>query len=114
MLLSEAGYEESKHTGCIEAIRRRGLTTISDVIAAVIDVYLDLYALHEPCGINHGMCEDFAEDVCILIPGAESLWDDELGETPPELGSHKLILYQGRYYDAVCPEGTDDWRSLVR
>ena len=71
MLLSEAGYEESKHTGCIEAIRRRGLTNISDIITAVVGVYLDLYALNEPCEINHGMCEDFAEDVCSLVPGAE-------------------------------------------
>ncbi len=111
MTLSEAGYEESKHTGCIEAIRRRGLTNISDVITAVVGVYLDLYALKEPCEINHGMCEDFAEDVCSLIPGAEAHWDDELGS---DQGSHKIIVYQGRYYDSQCPEGTDDWRSLVR
>ena len=60
MLLAEMRYEEAKHNRRIEAIRRRGLATISEVILAVTQLYLDLYDLADPAEINRGMCEDFA------------------------------------------------------
>jgi hypothetical protein len=113
MLLAEMRYEEAKHNRHIEAIRRRGLATISEVVKAVTQLYVDLYGLADPAEINRGMCEDFAEDVCSLVPGAEAWWADELGRKRGWDGSHKLIKYQGRYYDSECPEGNRRWRALL-
>jgi hypothetical protein len=110
MILAEAGYDAEKHDAKIAAVRRRNLPNIGKIIEAVADAYASLY----DCEINNGLCEDFAADVCSLVPGAEAWWDDELGKRPPETGSHKIIVFQGRYYDSECPEGTDDWKTLIR
>ena len=115
MLLCEANYDERKHDERIRAIPRS--LPISGIIEAVVAAYLDLYGLNEASEINQGMCEDFAEDVCSLVPGAEAYWDDELGNYDSDdvaTGSHKVIAYQGKFHDSQCPEGTDDWRTLLR
>jgi len=25
-----------------------------------------------------------------------------------------MIVYDGRYYDSECPEGTEEWEDLIR
>ena len=82
-------------------------TAIEEVIRAVVVSYMALYDLDGPDDINHGMCEDFAEDVCRLVSGAEGYWIDGSGR-------HKIIKYNGQYYDSECPNGVDNWRLLVR
>ncbi len=87
-------------------------TVIEEVIRAVVDIYIELYNLDGPDGINYGLCEDFAEDVCRLVSGAEAWWTNELDDT--DFGMPKIIKYNGRYYDSECPNGVDNWRLLVR
>lgn len=111
MLLAEVEYEEAKHNERIAQIRDRKLN-ISEVIRAVAELYFDLYGV-DAAGIGHGMCEDFAHDVCDLVPGAEAWWNDELGVKKGYDGSHKIVKYQGMYYDAECPEGNKRWRTLL-
>ena len=113
MLLAEAEYEEAKHNERIEQIRDRKLTNISDVVRAVTQLYIDLYELADPADIGKGMCEDFAEDVCNLVSGAEAWWNDELGRKKGYDGSHKVVKYKGMYYDAECPKGNKRWRALL-
>ncbi len=113
MNLADIEYEEQEHDRRLDAIRRRNLA-IGDVVEAVAELYVTLYDLADASAINNGMCEEFAEDVCTFFPGAIAYWNDELGRTAPELGSHKVIAYQGRYYDSLCLEGTKRWRKLMR
>jgi len=113
MLLAEAGYDEARHNDCIESLRRKG-GTISAVIEELAGHYVRMYGLGGVEEINWGMCEDFAEDVCRLVPGAYAAWDDELGGYDGALGCHKMIVYGGRYYDSECPEGTEEWEDLIR
>lgn len=114
MLLCEMDYEEQKHNERMDAIRKLGLKNLSDIIKAVVSLWLDLYGLASPEEINHGCCEDFAEDVIALYPECEAYWTDELDGTNSGMGQHKIIVCQNRYYDSQCPDGTDNWRELVR
>jgi len=45
-----------------------------------------------------------------FLPSAELIWGDGL------VGrwdyAHCFVCYNGRYYDAECPEGVDDWEEL--
>lgn len=58
--------------------------------------------------VNCGYCEDFAEAVVKRIPSAEIKWLDEEDENI----SHCVVVYQGKYYDAECLEGVEDWHNL--
>jgi hypothetical protein len=109
MLLCETDYDEQKHNEALKRIQPRNIT---QVIKEVTAIYLDLYNLTELYQINHGMCEDFAEDVCRLMPGAIALWNDEIDPNSPF--AHKVILYGRKYYDCECPKGTRNWRKLMR
>lgn len=53
--------------------------------------------------INDGHCEAWAFRAAELIPGAFAAWID------PE---HCVLVYEGRFYDADCPEGTRHWDQL--
>ncbi len=120
MLLCEAGYEDAKHNLHIESIRKQKLP-INKVIPAVVNLYIDLYE-QDAIEINNGMCEDFAADVCSLVSNAKAFWldeinpiiKDEFGEKIRNITAHKVIKYRGRYYDSQCPEGTTNWKELIR
>jgi hypothetical protein len=70
--------------------------------------------------INHGMCEEFAEEICRRLSGAEAFWGDELATEQDaedealmdELRYHKVVKFEGRYYDSEHPEGVDDFRTM--
>lgn len=57
--------------------------------------------------INNGWCEEFVQAVLDIVPDAEEAVDD--GEN--EVG-HSFILRRGKYYDAECVEGVDDYHDL--
>jgi DNA repair protein RadC len=106
-LMAEAGYDKEKHDKRIEKIRSMGLN-MPDAIRAVARAYIDLYGLSGPKEINRGMCAEFAADIESLFKDAESFWDDELFDRIREgEGSHKIIVYGGRHYDAEHPDGWD-------
>ena len=56
-----------------------------------------------PYDINNGRCEDFAEAIVKKMPGATSMWNDFDNDDP----NHCYVRYNGRYYDAECPEGVN-------
>lgn len=56
--------------------------------------------------INSGNCEMFAHDIVDLFPEARIQWSHE-GDA-----AHCFVVYQGRYYDAECSNGVDDWNNL--
>jgi hypothetical protein len=119
--LSEIGYDAKKHDAEIAKVCDRGLTEISDLIEAVVQVYQTLYG-QDDYEINCGNCEDFAHDVIDLMGGEVidregdgsnalvAVWNDEMD--PEHDGSHCFIRYRNRFYDSQIPEGTDDWRNL--
>ena len=66
--------------------------------------------------INNGLCEEFATEICELVPDADWFWIDDL--LVPELGeeyadcAHCVIQFRKRYYDAECIEGVDHLRDI--
>ena len=59
--------------------------------------------------INRGQCEDFMIDLMQRLP------DDAIERTVPfdsGLPGHYWVEYRGRHYDAVAPEGVEDWKDL--
>lgn len=61
--------------------------------------------------INNGLCEYFAYAVCDEVPGAEMFWLEEL-DSQYEDAHHCVIRYEGRFYDAECPQGVDRLEDL--
>ena len=90
------------------------IVTIQQAIGSVLQSYIDKGYVANAEQVNHGGCEEFAEDVCRLVPDAEAWWDDELGDYGDDFGGHKVIRYQGMFYDSQCPDGTLNWAELVR
>lgn len=86
---------------------------ITELIHCKVDQYISDGLAISVESINDGKCEEFAEEVCSLVPGAEAWWEDELGDTGEYVG-HKVIRYKGMYYDSQNPEGHRDWRFLMR
>jgi hypothetical protein len=57
--------------------------------------------------INNGSCEEFVALICKFVPGAED------NATPDfTLPGHYWIEYEGKCYDAECPQGVDHWEQL--
>jgi len=53
--------------------------------------------------INNGHCEAWAFRAAELIPGSFAAWIDT---------QHCVLIYNGRFYDADCPQGTQNWEEL--
>lgn len=62
---------------------------------------------HDPLvwDINNGHCEAWAQRAAELIPGAFTAWID------PDV-DHCVLVYDGRFYDADCPDGVHRWSQL--
>lgn len=58
--------------------------------------------------INNGECEDWANRVALRVKATEVVWLDEFDEEV----SHCAALIDGRWYDAECLDGVDDWQDL--
>mgnify|MGYP001613421303 FL=1 len=52
--------------------------------------------------INQGWCGDFATFVVDHLPGARFNWRTD----------HGFVEWNGRYYDAECPDGVDEVDDL--
>jgi len=68
--------------------------------------------LRTPYDINNGYCQEWAEYVQAKLE--EQGIDVEVEETPEdyEASGHFWLKVDGRYYDAECLEGVDDWEKL--
>jgi hypothetical protein len=55
--------------------------------------------------INNGYCDSWALRAAELIPGAFTAWID------PDV-DHCVLVYDGKFYDADCPDGVDKWSEL--
>jgi hypothetical protein len=99
--------------------------SIEDVIKATVEEYLTLMRregfYYGPKGnrifdahaydINNGLCNDFADTIESRVDGAEGLWMEEI-DPKYEDYSHCVIRYNGRFYDAECPQGVDSLDAL--
>jgi hypothetical protein len=111
MMLSEVGYDQSEHDTRIKAIQ---VSSIAEAIHALVKVYHDLYEI-DAYEINCGMCEDFANDVVDLIPGAIAEWGDGFTNEQDDsdhYAYHCIVLYRGRFYDSQHPDGVDNFRNI--
>lgn len=102
----------NKHDKFLKSLAKQRLS-ISEIIRALGIYYIASEGLSSLAEINNGMCEEFAKDVCRIIPDAEARWDDEISGNDPICGTHKVIIHKGRYYDAQCPQGTTNYRELL-
>jgi len=65
-----------------------------------------------PKEINNGYCADFATVVwekARRTKAIEFFSDEDLGAP---LYTHTFIRFQGKYYDAECPNGVHHWKNL--
>lgn len=110
-LLEEIGYDENKHNAMVAAARGCGIT---NVIRNLVQDYLLVYAdqLKKAADINGGLCDAFASDVIALVSGAKLAWGDEIDDTMPGADSHAIVVFEGRFYDAECPEGADSVNDI--
>jgi hypothetical protein len=60
---------------------------------------------------NQGFCDDFANNLRKLYPGAE-LWQTYTSANPNMAVGHVWVEYKGKHYDAETPNGVDDWRNI--
>jgi hypothetical protein len=60
---------------------------------------------------NQGFCDDFANNLKKLYPGAE-LWQTGISANPNTAVGHVWIKYKGKYYDAETPNGVDTWKEI--
>ena len=113
-LLYELVCDKELHNKAISHIKFEG--SVSKVIRQLVEVWYNLHFL-EATEINDGTCEDFARDVCGIIPGTSVNWDDVYPEIEHKKfgishGIHAFVYYEEKYYDAEAPDGVDNWWEL--
>ena len=87
---------------------------IQEVIPELVKLYVEVFGV-SAYKINQGLCEDFANDVCELVTGAEAHWGDELidgDEDQYQFGYHCIVWYDGLYFDSEHPTGELDFRNM--
>jgi hypothetical protein len=99
----------------------------TDPVTVVINQLLQLIPTHNPTTINGGLCEDFAEMVKARLDAydrphlkqhkIEVLWDHQADErftnnSTQWTWAHCFVHRNGKFYDAECPEGVDNWLDL--
>lgn len=95
----------------LEQIRGLPISDAIDKLNELFWVALDV----RPSLINCGLCCDYAELLCELVPGCESFWGDDLADDEDNiehLGWHCFVRYAGRYYDAEYPFGVANFRVM--
>ena len=87
-------------------------------IATIIDTVVAEYFAEDGCTpyyINCGRCDYFAAEVIRRLGAGDVFWHDEMldcTESEAIHWAHCFICYEGRYYDAECSGGVDEWRDL--
>lgn len=84
----------------------------TEELTSAILILVQEYKEHEgidPEDINNGYCADFATVVWERLGKPQELkFEDLYG---PGSG-HTWLSFNNRHYDAECPNGTDDWKTL--
>lgn len=95
--------------------------TIAEIILRLVSTWDDGQPF-DPYEINNGQCEDFAMALIEELGGYREInkactkglteFDvcnfTDFGDLP----SHVWVWFDGKHYDAECPEGVEDWRKL--
>jgi hypothetical protein len=83
------------------------------VIRRLVDLYGRVYPGLTAEDINHGLCEDFAQDVCRLFPTGKSLWDYQARPYQKlVMNEHCFVVWREKAYDSECPDGVPHWWHL--
>jgi hypothetical protein len=109
--LSGLGYEQKAHDQMIAEIT---VTDIPEIVVAICAVYKRLYD-QNPYEINCGNCEEFAADLIAVCGKGNMFWHDEMEDCTTEeekWWAHCFVEVDGRFYDAECPNGVDNWRQI--
>ena len=65
-----------------------------------------------PREINSGNCDSFAMAFVLRLGGYKDGLQDNATPDPSDYAGHCWIEYEGRCYDAECPQGVDTWKEL--
>jgi hypothetical protein len=92
---------------------------ITRVIIALREHYLAEHELQSYADINRGLCPEFAEDVLDVLyknygMSFREAWC-ESNDSYDELETwpyHMWIVFNGRCYDAECPDGANEFKQL--
>jgi hypothetical protein len=64
-----------------------------------------------PSEVNNGNCDEAAHDVAEKIPGATPVYTEDVIDNDDWPG-HCWVKWNGKHYDAECPDGVESWQSL--
>ena len=109
-LEAEVEDEAARSELCQRLSRLAAEGRISDVIRALRDAFVAELGVSSYMAINGGECETFAALLQDIMGEGVTWWDDELDEDYSK--AHCFFYYRGKYYDAECPQGVQDWKSL--
>ncbi|MBI3416717.1 MAG: hypothetical protein HY043_15605 [Verrucomicrobia bacterium] len=66
----------------------------------------------QPCDINNGNCDYFAEDFLFASKTLGNLGEFFVTPDDEDLPRHCWACVSGKHFDAEAPEGVEDWRDL--
>lgn len=95
----------------LEPAKKLKFKTISRVIKKLANDYVQYHKFLSPGCINEGHCNIFAGYVKEIFPKVKLVFDGKIDEEP-DWFDHCCVYYNGKYYDAECPQGVQDWRDL--
>ena len=103
--------DDSKHK---EEIQKNKSQLIEEIILQLTEIYQRLHGI-SPYEINCGLCEEFANEVCDLLPGAIADWGDAFtneNDNSDQYAYHCIIKYNDKFYDSEHPNGVKDFREI--
>lgn len=103
MLLSDSEYNRHEHDAMVRSIASQPELSITEIIEALVVGYDSLYTT-DTMEINNGMCDDFANDLKIIIPRARVEWVDDIDQSVET--THAVAVIDGCFYDSETPNGT--------
>lgn len=84
------------------------MLSLTSKIREVLNSYQE-----DPYDINDGLCEEFMKDVTKSVKNAEECSTGLVFDNPyMKYPIHVWIFYNGKHYDAECPEGVTNFMDL--
>lgn len=91
------------------------MTSVTEVVRSEIESWkkFEFATIESPEDINNGYCSQFAKSVKDTMGNPDGLQIKSYGYTGSyQSTAHKWVYYEGKHYDAECPEGVDEASKL--
>lgn len=90
------------------------MNSYGNIMRTFLARYMARHGYTSASQVNAGDCEGFALELAEVLPGALVVYTEDFidWDSPEWPGGHAWVSWEGRYYDAECPEGVTDWKEL--